>query len=142
MTHANDSILRHRQSDRIERTILSIPPNIPNIATINRQAVSLGPGIIQLSHPVEAELVIVSRLHLLRLVHLQMTGHLYLLGHDFATRVADGAERWLLEAGAVVCGLWLGHVWLLLVDWLGLLGKHGHGHSDWVVDWLLSDLDR
>ena len=132
------SILRHWQSDRIECAILSIPSHFANIAAINSQAVSLRPSVVQLPYPVEAKFVVIRRLHLLRLVHLETGRRLQLLSHDFPTSKTDGAEGWLLNVVAVVCGL--SHVWLL-VDWLGLsYHRHGDGVVDWLLDYWLSDL--
>lgn len=123
--------LIHRQPNSIKSPILRIPPNIPNIPTINRHPIPLRPSIIQLSHPIKAMLIIVCWLHFLRFVHFEAVCGLQLLGEDFGAREADCIEGWLLDVRAVDSGL--GHVGVSGIDSLGL------GEGDGVVDRLLED---
>jgi len=83
--NAKDSLLKNlrRQTNSIEHAIITIPPNVTNITTIQRQAISLSPRIIELSAPIKAERVVVGRLHLLLLIDLGVLGVGYLLGKYF-----------------------------------------------------------
>jgi hypothetical protein len=88
----NYARLTTRQSNSIELSIHRIPSAVTNIATINCQAVSLGPSAIMLSNPIHAVWIIISGLHLLLLVDVGSLGVCHLLCEDFGAGLAERAE--------------------------------------------------
>lgn len=117
------------QSDSVEHAILSIPAALANVAAINGQAVSLGVSTVELSHPVHAHGVVVSRLHFLLLVHLETLGGGELLVQELSASQTDGVLGRLGD----VEGRQPSGGWLRLDDVLGeglvLVGVN----SSWVV---------
>jgi hypothetical protein len=114
----NYARLTTRQSNSIELSIHRIPSAVTNIATINCQAVSLGPSAIILSNPIHAVWIIISGLHLLLLVDVGSLGVCHLLCEDFGASLAECAEVGLHDGvirEIVVGRLLLNEVRVLLV---------------------------
>ena len=133
-------LFSRRQPDCVKYTILRIPTNVTNIAAINRKAIALRKGAIQLPHPIHARRIIITRLHFLLLVHLQSLRCSKLLSHDLVTGKTPGPHGWLLNLECWKtsgCWLWLDHV--LRIGLVGLVGvwiRHlWWVHGGWRIDW-------
>jgi hypothetical protein len=135
-------LFSRRQPDCIKYTILRIPTNVTNIAAINRKAIALCKGAIQLPHPIHARRIIITRLHFLLLVHLQSLRCSKLLAQDLVTSKTPGPHGWLLNLECWKtsgCWLWLDHV--LRIGLAGLVGLIGVWirhlwwvHGGWRID--------
>ena len=90
-------ILTHSQPNSIKLPILSIPPTIPNITTINRHSIPLTPRIIQLPNPIEAMWIVVCGFHLLFGGHLRGSGVSHVLGEDLVGGESELAVGRVLE---------------------------------------------
>jgi hypothetical protein len=101
------------QSDSVEMSIHGIPPTITNIPTINRQAISLSPRSISFPYPIHSVWIVISRLHLLSLVHRGVLSTCHLIPQHLVLCLAPSAERRLRHIDS-----W--HAVLRLVDGLGL----------------------
>ena len=110
------------QSDSIEMSIHGIPPTITNISTINRQAISLSPRSISFSYPIHSVWIVISRLHLLSLVHRGILSTCHLIPQHLVLCLAPSAERRLRHIDSrhavlrLVDGLRLSEERRLLVD--------------------------